>query len=620
MFGRTDSRGRLLLLLAALVLLSGGMTARLAYWQVNRHEQLAVLAAQQTSYSQRSTPALRGTIYDRTGTIVLAETINRFRIVADIHALAADELKRDTDALVDYLGLEGDAEAALRKAMHGDSYYLVLATNVDAETAREISNAQANGDLKSITLEPTPVRIYPQAGGAPHTSLAAQMLGFVNFSGEGQYGLEQQYNALLSGRPEVVNVDPNTPGPAGVHIVDTGLPGQDLRTTIDAGLQLQVEQEVFATWLADKAKTVSAIVMDPKTGAVLAEASYPSYDANFYSSVATQNPSLFRDPIVSEVYEPGSVFKMLTASAALESKTTALTTKINDTGVLKLPGDQEVADADRKSKGWMTFADIVAWSRNVGVSQVAFRLGKTTNSASAVLYKTWQEYGIGHPTGIDLPGEVAGLVPNPAASPWAQIDLANRSFGQGVAVPPIQVMRAYCVMVNGGVAVTPHVAIQESGTAARAAAGAGAASPTPATKQIISAALSTQLTALMEHVVTAVPSYSQATYIPGYYVGGKTGTAQIWDRTLNRGGGGWMADIYNYSFYGWVGHGGPDLAVGVVIYQGTPTKVAHGVLSMPMQSTELFRRVATDAVVTLKIPPNKAGPTAPSGQKAKPLG
>ena len=610
------------MLLMALILLSGGMTARLAYWQVNRHEQLTALAAEQTAYTQRSIPALRGTIYDRTGTVVLAETINRFRIVADLHGLSADDKKHDADALVDYLGLDPGAEAALRKAMQGSSYYLVLATNVDAETANEISDAQARGDLASITLEPTPVRVYPQAGGAPHTSLAAQVLGFVNFSGQGQYGLEQQYDAWLSGRPEVVDVDPNTPGPAGQHIVDAGSPGQDLRTTIDAGLQLEVEQEVFSTWLADRAKTVSAIVMDPKTGAVLAEASYPSYDANFFASVAQQNPSLFSDPIISQVYEPGSVFKMLTASAALQSKTTLLTTKINDTGVLKLPGDQEVADADRKAKGWMAFADIVAWSRNGGVSQVAFRLGKTTSAASAVLYKTWQQYGIGQPTGIDLPGEVGGLVPDPAAAPWAQIDLANRSFGQAVAVPPIQVMRAYCVMVNGGLAVTPHLAMSQPGSksAATPSASATATPSSSASKQVISTALSTQLTGLMEHVVTAVPSYLQATYIPGYYVGGKTGTAQIWNPALNRGRGGWMEDIYNYSFFGWVGHGGPDLAVGVVIYQGTPTKVAQGVLSMPMQSTELFRRVATDAVVTQKIPPNKSGPTAPSGQKAKPLG
>ncbi|MGA2513224.1 MAG: penicillin-binding protein 2 [Candidatus Limnocylindrales bacterium] len=583
MLGRTDSRGRLLLLLAVLVLLCSGMTARLAYWQVNQHGQATILATQDTLSTQQSIPAKRGTIYDRTGTVVLAQTIYEYRIVADLHGLSAADRKR-----------------------YG------LATNVDPDIAKEISDAQANGDLATINLEPTPVRVYPQAGGAPHTSLAAQLLGFVNASGVGQYGLEQEYDSILAGRPELVSVDPNTPGPAGEHVIDPGAPGQDIRTTIDAGLQLKVEQEVFAAWLADKAKTVSAIVMDPKTGAVLAEASYPSYDANLYSEIAAQNPALFMDPIISEVYEPGSVFKMLTASAALQTKTTALSTMIDDTGVLKLPGGQEVADADRKAKGWMTFADIVAWSRNVGASRVAFRLGKTIDAASAALYKTWQTYGIGQLSGIDLAGEVSGLVRDPATSPWRQIDLANASFGQGVAVTPIQIMRAYCAMANGGMLVTPHVATVGAGTAA--------AAPSSGGRRVISAGLSSSLTGLMEHVVTAVPSYHTATYIPGYYVGGKTGTAQIWDPTLNRGKGGWMDNIYNYSFYGWVGQDSPELAIGAVIYQGTPTKVAQGVLNMPVQSTQLFRRIATDSVLSEHIPSDKTGPTPPAGQTAKSLG
>jgi cell division protein FtsI/penicillin-binding protein 2 len=124
----------------------------------------------------------------------------------------------------------------------------------------------------------------------------------------------------------------------------------------------------------------------------------------------------------------------------------------------------------------------------------------------------------------------------------------------------------------------------------------------------------------MEHVVTAVPSYDQATWIPNYYVGGKTGTAQIWDPALNKGKGGWMENIYNYSFYGWIGTDRPDLSIGVVIYQGRPTKVAQGVLNMPMQSTQLFRRIATDAAVTEKLPPSKDGPSSPSKKQTKSLG
>jgi cell division protein FtsI (penicillin-binding protein 3) len=260
----------------------------------------------------------------------------------------------------------------------------------------------------------------------------------------------------------------------------------------------------------------------------------------------------------------------------------------------------------------MTFADIVAWSRNVGASQAAFRLGKTTGSASAALYQTWQAYGIGQPTGIDLAGEARGIYRDPAATPWQQIDLANASFGQGVAVTPIQVMRAYCEMENGGLEVTPHVAFLDSG--------ASTASSTSGAHRVISASLSSSLTGLMQYVVTAVPSYAHATYVPGYYVGGKTGTAQIWDATLNKGKGGWMENIYDYSFYGWIGRSSPDLAVGVVIYQGTPTKVAQGVLDMPVQSTELFRRIATDGVVAEKIPKSTDGPKPPSGNNPKPLG
>jgi cell division protein FtsI (penicillin-binding protein 3) len=611
MLGRTDSKGRLLLLFMALVLLASGMTARLAYWQVNQRQQLTALA-DQTRVTHKSVPARRGTIYDRTGTIVLAQTVNHYRIVADLHSITDAERKRDTTALVDFLELSGDVEAAFRKAMTGTGYYVVLAVNVDAGLGKEIADAQANGAMGAMTLEPTPVRVYPQAGGAPHTSLAAQLLGFVNDNGKGQYGLEQQYDSLLAGKPQQLEIDPNKPGPTGIHIVDPGADGVDIRTTIDVGLQLQVEQEVFSTWAADKARTVSAIVMDPKTGAVLAEGSYPSYDANFYQLVANQDSGLFMDPIISEVYEPGSVFKMLTASAALQTKTTSLTTKINDSGILKLPGGQEVADADRKAMGWMTFADIVAWSRNVGVSQVAFRLGKTTNAAAANLYQTWRTYGIGQKTGIDLAGEVAGIVPDPAQTPWYQIDLANRSFGQGVAVPPIQIIKAYSEMANGGYQVTPHVADFTS-------VGNTAASATPA-KRVISAGLSTSLVGLMQHVVTAVKSYDQATYIPGYFVGGKTGTAQIWDPSLDHGKGAWIDNVYNYSFYGWLGHDKPDLTIGVVIYEGKPTKIGQGVLPLSVQSTELFRRVATDAAVTLKVPPNPVGPVAPSGQKAKSLG
>jgi cell division protein FtsI/penicillin-binding protein 2 len=286
---------------------------------------------------------------------------------------------------------------------------------------------------------------------------------------------------------------------------------------------------------------------------------------------------------------------------------------IDDYGILKLPGGQEVADADRKGKGWRTFAWMVAYSRNVGLTQVAFRLGNSTAAASKVLYQTWHNYGIGLKTGIDVAGEVAGTARDPSVDPWAKIDLANASFGQGVAATPIQVTRAYAAMVNGGTLVTPRV-VQDD-------AKIGQAAPTAQPgQQIISASLSKSLTGVMEYVVTVVPSYAQRTYIKGYYIGGKTGTAQIWDPNLNDGQGGWKVNDYNYSFYGWIGTSKPDLVIGTVIFEGTPTLIKQGVLDMPVQSYELFRRIATDAVTTERIPPNPNGPPPPGTKPAIPEG
>jgi cell division protein FtsI/penicillin-binding protein 2 len=612
MLGRTDSRDRLFLVLLAIVVASSGIVARLAYWQIGQRQALADTSARGTVRTE-IIPAQRGTIYDRTGTVVLAQTVVLYRIIGAPHDLTDEQKARTTVALIDFLSLDDEDAATIRKAMSGNAYYVVLAMDVEPDLAQEMMSYQELGGLAGISFEQQPVRVYPQAGGAPHTSLASHLLGFVNIAGEGQYGVEQRYNDVLAGRPEKVEINPNVPGPDGTRIIDPGEPGQDIRTSIDAVLQLQVEQEVFATWVADKAKTVCAVVMDPHTGEVLAEASYPAYDANSYSAVADRDPALFVDPVVGRAYEPGSVFKMFTASAALQTRTTLLGTRINDTGVMELPGGQEIADADRKKMGWMTLADIIAWSRNVGAAQVAFRLGKTTTAASKVLYSTWSSYGIGQKTGIDVAGEVAGTARDPSVDMWAKMDLANASFGQGVAATPIQVTRAYAAMVNGGALVTPRVVVPDSKI------GQPAGSSSDGTR-IISSTLSDSLTGLMEHVVTAVPSYAQRTYIKGYYIGGKTGTAQIWDPKANKGAGGWKPNDYNYSFYGWIGHDEPDLVIGAVIFEGTPTTIKQGVLDMPVQSYELFRRIATDAVTVEHIPPNPDGPAPPGTKKATPQG
>jgi cell division protein FtsI (penicillin-binding protein 3) len=439
-----------------------------------------------------------------------------------------------------------------------------------------------------VSFETESVRVYPQSGGGPQTSLAAHLLGFVNREGQGQYGVEQFYQEALAGTPAVVESDRDANGKPVIetqHTVDAGTPGADLSLTIDASLQLALEQEVMSAWVADRARSVSAIIIDPYSGEIMAEATYPSYDANDYAAIASVDPGRFVDPVVSDVYEPGSVFKMLTVIAGLETGTVDMTTEIDDSGTLKLDGGRtKIDDADRRAMGIMTFEDAIAWSRNVVAAKVALGLAPELQDASEILHEVWLRLGYGSKTGIDVSGEVAGLVRDPARKAWREIDLANGSFGQGVAVTPLQLAVSYSAMVNGGLLVTPHVVKAIDGVPVEIQAG----------RPAMDASLSPDLIELMNHVVSSVPFYRDRTLIPGYYVGGKTGTAQIWDTAI----GNWKTGVFNFSFVGFVGRqeGRPDLVIALKINEGTPNVRRVGQLEMPAMSFELFRRIATDSM------------------------
>jgi cell division protein FtsI/penicillin-binding protein 2 len=297
------------------------------------------------------------------------------------------------------------------------------------------------------------------------------------------------------------------------------------------------------------------------------------------------------NPLIASVYEPGSVFKMMTAAAALEAGTVTPSTQIKDTGTLRLDGGRtRIDDADRKGMGWLSFQDGVAYSRNVVAAKVALGLGKTTKASATTLYDMWTRLGFGKPTGIDVAGEVSGIVRDPALTPWREIDLANGAFGQGVAVTPIQLAAAYAAEMNGGMQVHPHVV-----------KGIGNDDvPVTTGPQLLSGSLSRTLVGMMQHVIEVVPFYHDRTIVPGYDVGGKTGTAQIWDPKANHGQGAWKRNLFNYSFVGFIGReqGIPDLVVAIQIEEGTPTVARVGHLEMPVMSFELFRRIATDGMAT----------------------
>jgi len=515
--------------------------------------------------------------------------------------------------VVAILGRTGDAATALTANVQSGRPYIVLAHELTPDQSAAIRaastpTATTKATAFGLILEPEELRQYPQSGGSPNTTLAAHLLGFVNRDGQGQYGVEQYYQTQLAGRNTVVAAQQDGAGnliPDTSTVLEQGFAGQDLELTIDASLQMAVEQELLAAWIADRAKRVSAVVIDPYSGEIYAYASYPSYNENDYQQIANVDPGRFVDPIVSTVYEPGSVFKLMTATAAIGSGAVKPTTQFNDPGHLSLDhGVNHVYDADKQPMPRMTFAKGIAFSRNVVAAQVALRLGRTTARAARVLYNSWITMGFGQKTGIDVANEVDGIVHDPATTPWQQIDLANGSFGQGMAVTPIQLAQAYSAMLNGGTLVQPRV-VKSIGNQD---------TPPVSKGRVMTAALSRTLTKIMKSVISTVPFYRNRTLIPGFEVGGKTGTAQIWDPAKND----WKVNLFNYSFVGYIARtpGHPDLVVAVRIEEGTPTVVRQGHLEMPVMSFELFRRIAHDAITTPYLvpetqsvpPPTQAAP------------
>src|SRR6188508_708711 len=294
MLGRTDSRRRLLVLLTIFVIGSLALIARTAYWQVLNGDFLLARAAAQTTV-RIEVAGRRGDIYDRTGTVLLATTIDRDRLVA-----AADQLARDPgtrtrtgDELVRILKLDEADAKTLRVRLASERPYIVIARGIEPSVAERIRQAMRDKRIQYVALEAEPERVYPQAGGGPDSTLAAHLLGFVNRENVGQYGVEQYYQDVLAGSPRITVSRRDASGqavPGTADVIAEGTTGEDISLTIDAGLQLAVEQELLATWIADQASSVSAIVMDPYTGEVYAEATYPSYDANHYRAIADEDP------------------------------------------------------------------------------------------------------------------------------------------------------------------------------------------------------------------------------------------------------------------------------------------------------------------------------------------
>ena len=345
-----------------------------------------------------------------------------------------------------------------------------------------------------------------------------------------------------------------------------------------------IRDRLSAARISMDAKSVSAIIMNPHTGEILASGSVPGYDANNYASIARERMSLLRDPNVSEVFEPGSVMKIFTATAALEKGVVTPRTKIKDEPEIQFY-KYRVDNSDKKGKGMISVKDVIAMSRNVAIAKIAQRLApKSTQKAAHQLYDLWEKVGLVGQTGVDIAGEEEGLFCDPDTCQWAPVDLANRAFGQGVAVTLMQLANGFSTLVNGGYRVQPHVVAESD--AARVPK-----------YRVLKPRVARQSVELLQHVTGSRTHYARGSLIPGYMIGGKTGTAQIWDS--NRGM--WKENIFNHNFVGFVGGNKPEAVIAVRIEEPRNKVHGQGIVEIKIESYELFRNIARGAIKHLGI-------------------
>jgi cell division protein FtsI (penicillin-binding protein 3) len=553
--GRLANR-RIRLLLAVFAVLFSLTFLRAAWLQGVRAQSLGAMAAQQ--HRQTVTlPAARGTIYDGTG-VQLALGEQATSVYAD--PLQIDDATTVAPAVARILRLDPkDVYDKLSDRSHGFVY-----VERKADPARAARLAKLN--LTGIGFYAEERRFYPQR------TIAAQVLGFAGVDNHGLAGLELTLDNQLAGRSgrETLVRDPFG------HVLDsvTSTPtvdGTDVYLTIDHTIQAQAESVLRDTVRKWHAKDASAIVLDPHTGGVLAMAVAPTYDANNFSNVPRD---LQRNRAITDTYEPGSTFKLVTVSGALSSGIVTPQTPFTLPYEIQV-ADRRIHDAEPRGTERMTVAQILARSSNVGAITLARLLGQHRLAG-------WiSRFGFGRQTGIDFPGESAGIVL--PEKEWSGSTIGNVPIGQGIAVTPIQMASAYAAIANRGVWMRPHL-IDHVG---------GAPSAPPVRRRIVTRWIAQEVTSMLQNVV--LDGTGTLAQIPGYHVAGKTGTAAKPDPS-----GGYSDSKYVASFVGFVPATRPRIVVLVTVDEPQGA-IWGGTVAAPA-----FRAIAEPTLQHLEVPPDAA--------------
>lgn len=555
-------RTRRFVLLVALLCGFGVVLFRLVSLQVLQAAELTVKADRQHQKTV-SLEGARGTIVDRHGK-VLAMNMDVPSVFGVPTALESPAKTARTLSPVLHV-----RPAELEKKLRQDRSFVWLARKLDPEQGHRVEQMPMEGI--GTVLEGR--RFYPKG------PLLAHVLGFAGIDGAGLEGLERRYESHLHGEKRVAVLQRDALGrivfPKG-EAEQNPASGHSLTLTIDEVIQYVAEKELEEAMNKTRAKAGTVIVLDPQTGALLALAISPRFDPN---SVAALTPGRWRNRALTDAYEPGSTMKAIVAAAALEEQVMK-----PGTMVFGENGRMTIANTvihDHEKLGWVTFAQVIQKSSNIGAAKTGMALGDQR------LYRYLQAFGFGQRTDIDLPGEAVGLLRDP--KDWGRRSLASISMGQEIGVTPMQMVSAISVLANGGVLMKPYVVSD-----VRDAQGQVLKQIEPQVKRrVVSADTARTVTSILEGVVTDGTGTKAA--IPGFRVAGKTGTAQKIDPRT----GAYSSTQFVGSFVGFVPADHPRLAMIVVIDE--PQGEAWG----GSVAAPVFRRVGEQVLNYLGVSSNE---------------
>src|SRR5215510_5518337 len=557
------SSGRVLFVAAFIGFWMFAISARLVYLQFSQYDNLANRARQQQQNEIETMPQ-RGELLDRQER-QLARSVQTVSLFIDPDGLDAAALDRNAQQLAQPLNLKQSQLATeFRKAHDEKKRFVWIARRLDADLANKIVAL----NLPGVQTQLEPKRYYPNG------SLAAHVLGYVGLDGKGLGGVEQFYNAKISGELGQLFIEKDANGKPYESYEIASKPGQTVVLTIDQSIQYMAEQALQDAVQRSHAKSGTVIVLDPRSGEILALANAPTFDPN---KVSEAKPETRSNWALQNIYEPGSTFKVVAFSAALERKLVKPEDHIDcQMGAITVAGRLV---HDHKPFGLLTIAEALAKSSNVAAIKLGLRVGDET------MYDYIKRFGFGAKTGIELPGETVGIVRK--VEHWQPSSIGSVAIGQEVGVTPVQVVGAYGAVANDGVRVAPHL-IRE----VRSGDGTVVYRAEPEQRRVISAETAIALRGMLEGV-TLIGTAKKA-QLDGYSAAGKTGTAQKIDPKTKA----YSSTKFVGSFVGFAPVSNPQVVIIVVIDE--PAGAYHG----GDVAAPVFREVAEQILPILNVMPD----------------